>query len=399
MRRTTKLAIACLGAGAAGLWSAAPVRAETVNEALANKVLLGIDKTDGSLVHYDFNTNTRKTIGTVRDSGGNPMLGIDAAAYFPGLTHIYALWPNPTDQKNKLVYVDAKTAVGVVVNSDVEGGVFTGAASISTATSPYTVFAVQVQKVKPPVTITGSCNINPNNNDDNEFSVKTSTGTTYTRDDLHAASNLPATGTYYEGPAVRVHLKPKGSGNQNTLSLDGQPYALQNSNTYDFEGQMQVRVYNDNPKNGKAMGHWWVAVTGTVNVNGVQVEFPNRLTKIDQRDGTVTELMILSREYSSLASEDGKVFFATSGGDLYKIDTTLSTEAKVGAMPASQTSAMECLGSHTLSYLPGDQSLAPINEATGQAEATPAPLNLGNLGSIMFTPTSQDPTQMNESYD
>jgi hypothetical protein len=136
-----------------------------------------------------------------------------------------------------------------------------------------------------------------------------------------------------------------------------------------------------------------------VNVNGVQVEFPNRLTKIDQRDGTVTEIMILAREYTSLASTDGKTFYATHASDLYKIDTTLSTETKVGSMPASSTGGMECLGSHMLGYLPNDQSLAPINKSTGEATATPASLNLGDLGSILFTPKSQDPTLMNESYD
>ncbi len=104
--------------------------------------------------------------------------------------------------------------------------------------------------------ITGGININPNNSPDNEFTLGFADGTTITRDDL--------TQDYggYTGPAEMVHLKPKGNGNQNSLTLNGEPYTLYNANTYDITGPLSVDLYNDhiNPS-GKAVGKWWIEIT------------------------------------------------------------------------------------------------------------------------------------------
>ncbi len=110
--------------------------------------------------------------------------------------------------------------------------------------------------------IAGGININPNNSPHMEFTLQTAGGATYTRDDLHKDSPISGDGTFYQGGATYMLVKPKGNGNQNTLYINGKIYPLRNSSIYTFSGAMTVRVYNAKPKNGKAMGHWWVSVSG-----------------------------------------------------------------------------------------------------------------------------------------
>lgn len=105
--------------------------------------------------------------------------------------------------------------------------------------------------------ISGSININPNNSANNEFTLTTPSGTV-TRD------TLAQTYGGYNGPATMVHIKPKGNGNQNTLTVNGAPFSLANSTTYTFiSDHMTVALRNDKVKNGKAMGQWWIDITAT----------------------------------------------------------------------------------------------------------------------------------------
>lgn len=401
MRISKKSLLAAVVAGL--VVSAAPqAQSQTVGSILSDQVMLGINRSNGNLSHYSFATQTVTTVGAVKDSSNTVMTGIDAAAYFAGFDNIYAFWQNPGDGKNKLVYIEVRTAKAVVVNSDVEGGKFTGAVGVALPTEPYAVFAVQAEKVKPPATISGLLNINPSNSAQNEFTMTTAAGATITRDTLHNANNLPQSGTYYEGDATFVHVKPKGNGNQNGLIIDGVAFQLQNSNTYDFSGAMVVRLYTDKVKgNGTAMGHWWLQiVSGTVLINNdVQVLTPNRIARIDQKTGTVTEIMPLARSYSGLASTDGTLFYTTFGADLYKIDTINLTETKVHSMPFNQVVGMNFVNSKMMSYDWGVTQLAPLNASDGQTQATPVNLGLGALGSILFTPQSHDPTFRSTSFD
>ena len=111
-------------------------------------------------------------------------------------------------------------------------------------------------------TVGGEININPNNNPDREFTLTKPDGTQITRDDLHKDSPTGGDGTYYQGLATYIRVKPKGNGNQNTWIVDGEVFPLQNKNVYELTGDMTVRLYNDHPKNGKAMGHWWIETAG-----------------------------------------------------------------------------------------------------------------------------------------
>lgn len=101
-------------------------------------------------------------------------------------------------------------------------------------------------------TVSGEININPNNSTDNEFTLALPGGVAITRDAL----------TSYAGPATSVTVKPKGYGNQNSLVVDGQPYTLENANSYFISGNpMTVNLYNDN--GGGVMGQWWMALDVT----------------------------------------------------------------------------------------------------------------------------------------
>jgi hypothetical protein len=106
-------------------------------------------------------------------------------------------------------------------------------------------------------TVGGQCNINPSNNSDFEFSLVTPTGI-ISRDELHDRFGG------YTGAATLVRVKPKGNGNQNSLTLDGELFILQNSKVYTIESQsMTVRLYNDHVNNGRAMGRWWIEINAT----------------------------------------------------------------------------------------------------------------------------------------
>lgn len=108
-------------------------------------------------------------------------------------------------------------------------------------------------------TISGSLNINPNNSADNEFYLIKTDGSVLTRDSLH--SELPD----YSGAAAWVHVRPKGNGNQNTMTVNGSTYSLQNNKFYDFGSvDMTVNLYNDNRDGfGYAMGQWYIGITAT----------------------------------------------------------------------------------------------------------------------------------------
>jgi hypothetical protein len=390
-------------AGAVGLLIAGAAQADTVQSMLTGQVMYGINRTNAALVHYDFASAQSNTVGTVKDSSNTVMTGIEAAAYFPGFLNIFALWENPSDHKNKLVYINTQTAAATVVATDLEGGHFSGACGVATTTDPYTVFAMQNAKVKPPATISGLLNINPNNSTDNEFSLTRESGGTITRDTLKNVSSVDADGTYYQGNATLVHVKPKGNGNQNGLIIDGAAYALQNSNTYDFNGSMQVRLYNDKIKNNdnSPMGHWWLQIiSGTVVINNdVQVLTPHRIAKVNQLDGTVTEIMPVSRAYTGLATTNGTVFYTTADKDLYKIDTTLLTETKIGTMSLTKVYGMKFVGGNMMAYDNSATVLAPVSTSTAQNTGTQANLGVGALGPIFFTPAAQDPAVSVGQYD
>jgi hypothetical protein len=106
-----------------------------------------------------------------------------------------------------------------------------------------------------PQTLDGWISINPGGGG-GEFVMRKDDGTMI--DDMDLDEDFQG----YTGKAVYVHVKPKGNGNQNSLQVNGDSYALNNGNTYDiFASEMAVHIYNDQVNgNGKAKGHWIISL-------------------------------------------------------------------------------------------------------------------------------------------
>jgi hypothetical protein len=111
--------------------------------------------------------------------------------------------------------------------------------------------------------VAGTININPNNNDDFEFVLVVDGGAVISRDTLvDIAPPVPGqtpgnTFPGYNGAASYISVMPKGSGNQNSLTVDGQPYDLQNGTRYVIMGDpMTVNLY----KAANGNGHWYIDV-------------------------------------------------------------------------------------------------------------------------------------------
>ena len=121
-------------------------------------------------------------------------------------------------------------------------------------------------------TIGGLININPNNNPNFDFKMVLPNGVVITREDLHSDNPHHHCGTgfhpdylEYTGPATLVRVKPKGNGNQNSLTVDGEGYPLLNRNRYMITADsMTVHLYNDKRNRmGKSMGKWWIGIDAT----------------------------------------------------------------------------------------------------------------------------------------
>ena len=117
--------------------------------------------------------------------------------------------------------------------------------------------------------VSGKVNINPNNNPNNEFDLTRPNSEKIIRDDLHKNAEIDENCVYYVGGATTFRVKPKGNGNQNGLILNNGFYDMLNKNTYTISGDnMIVKIYNDNCKKDKAMGHWWIEVlSGGTSIN------------------------------------------------------------------------------------------------------------------------------------
>ena len=98
--------------------------------ALDEMAMFGINRSNAKLTRYDFAAQQHTEIGTIRDAGNTPLLGIDASAYVPGFGNLFAFWYDSSVYQNKLVYVDAQTAQGTVVQADLEGGRIAGAVAV-----------------------------------------------------------------------------------------------------------------------------------------------------------------------------------------------------------------------------------------------------------------------------
>lgn len=207
---------------------------------------------DGHLKRYDFASGDYHDVGHVRLDSLTPLAGIEGSAHVPGNLNIFSFWTEPSSNQTKLIFINSETAEAAVVGQPLGIGQVTGA-TISWKDQ-------EGEMDEGGDTITGLININPNNSSDNEFVLTKLDGTKITRDDLHKDATLTGD-TYFEGDAMYLRVKPKGSGSQFSLSVEGLSYSIDNDKTYVLSGgQMHVRIYNDHIAGGKAMGHWWIDV-------------------------------------------------------------------------------------------------------------------------------------------
>ncbi len=139
------------------------------------------------------------------------------------------------------------------------GGAVPGTITGSIGNGRYITTIIAVENLGNNCTVSGMININPNNSSDNEFLLVQSDGSIITRDNLQQDTSDQA------GTAILVHVKPKGSGNQNSLVIDGIAYTLQNNTAYTISSAgMTFSLYNDNRNpQGKAVGHWWISLNGS----------------------------------------------------------------------------------------------------------------------------------------
>ena len=363
-------------------------------------VLYGVNRERGDLIRHDFGSGATTTVGIVT-AGQRSLVGIDAAAYVPGFQNLYAFWLDPTSNKSKLVYVDLETAEGTVTH-ELEGGKIAGATAVKDPTTgQWTVYGAQLAELPKSFTVAGNLNINPNNSPQNEFTLTKGNGATITRDHLHSSTSTNARGEFYVGEATYIRVKPKGNGSQNGLIIDGKPFNLQNSNTYILTGNMQVRVYNDHLKNGKAMGHWWLEITGGTAhwVEDVDKTHPNRLVKVNHQDGVVTELMVLSRGYDSLASSDGLTFLATHDNRLYRLDPLAGTETVLGSLAYNDVPGLEMCKTALTGFESLGDHLYRLSPTDGRTQSSPMGVGARDLGTIVYVEKSEDPAVLPNAYD
>jgi len=104
--------------------------------------------------------------------------------------------------------------------------------------------------------LSGRVNINPSNNSAFRFRLRKPDDTLITRTDLLESNRQ----LEYIGLAKWVLFRPKGNGNQNALTVNGEVYPLRNGKLYLlYASDLTVRLYNDKKhSNGNAMGRWWL---------------------------------------------------------------------------------------------------------------------------------------------
>jgi len=401
-------------------------------------VLYGINSNTAELLRYDFDSQTLTNVGVVGGPASDAMAGIDASAHIPGHQNIYGFWTDPSDGLVKLLYIDCETAHASVLGEPLGAGVMTGATSVKTPEDgwvfpnpngvvteldeyAWTIFAIHEVDAQTTAAehlhtdgtctpVSGDINLNPNNSPHNEFTVALPGGESFTRDDLHDKDLvLPANGVFYTGAAESVWVKPKGNGNQNALSYNGESVTLENSKTYLIAGdQMQITVYNDHVhNNGRAMGHWWVRIDSgcaTIEEENEQADQDLQtllvgLYQVDHMTGQTRHLMALSRHYDALATADGEAFYATSEDKLYLINPTTQSETLIGTSELDQTMGLEVRSNMILGFENIHDKLVPFNAQNGAAMSAGMPVGMSELGTITFTDKHSDPANVAVAYD
>ncbi len=202
-------------------------------------------------------------------------------------------------------------------------------------------------------------------------------------------------------PARRwsVFVRPKGNGNQNGMTVNGQPYGLSNGETYMITAtQMDVVLYNDHihHNNGKAMGKWWITINaadativdGDEASNGGSGSAPAetaRLVKVDPKTGATEQLMTLGRVYDGLAADGSGRFHATAGDELWLLDPGAQSETLLGSTQFDQVKGLEFAGTALYGFSVVNDRVVPFDATSGATIGSVLDVQDADLTSIVFT--------------
>jgi len=110
-------------------------------------------------------------------------------------------------------------------------------------------------------------------------------------------------------------------------------------------------------------------------------------------------LMSLTREYESLATTDGLIFFGTSESRLYAINPVLQTETLVGDTDLDRVFGLEFADTTLMGFGFDADRLVPMDIATGASLGSPFDMGADDLGTILFMDTLYDPANIADAYD
>lgn len=104
--------------------------------------------------------------------------------------------------------------------------------------------------------VEGTLNVNPDNSVRNAFTLRLPDGDLITEADLRRDGF-----NGYSGTVTQVTVKPKGNSDDNMLVVDGAPYPLHNSETYEITGPaIEAVLYHASDASARPVGQWWLRI-------------------------------------------------------------------------------------------------------------------------------------------
>lgn len=124
-----------------------------------------------------------------------------------------------------------------------------------------------------------------------------------------------------------------------------------------------------------------------------------RLLRVNHITGGYEQLMTLARPYDSLATLNGRTFYATAGTELVELDVDDQTETLIGSTTHANVFGLAFVNLSLRGFENAGDRLVPIDPVTGGPLATGMSIGLQNLGTIVFMPAAADPAGKPRSYD
>lgn len=386
-------------------------------QGLNDYALYGVDGQTENLYRYEFRDAAGSPVGQIRRADtGTIMSGIKALAYVPGHQNIFGFWNDPADGLTKLAYINLDDATAQLYPTHFGAGPITGATAVKDYVAPVIPGDVatpsdqrgdhRIYAIQNFVTISGKVNIDPTNGNQAEFLLTKPDGTTLDRQQLHDQTKIdPVTGTAEYTDAIQIRFKPKGTGNQNGLSVNGATYSLDNTHMYVIHGTLlKARIWNDDVKAGKPMGQWWFEILsgsaviedwgtlGSKQSSTTASAVYGAIIRVDPATGVAEQVMNLSRMYDALAGQRSGRLYAAAAGRIYVLDTVAKTETALSnILGYTNVEALENAGAQLYGFSTLDKRLLPINSTSGSLSATV--INIGDvkLRSQVFMRLADDP--------